>query len=505
MSRIITAIAFFSCTFSAISQIWDFDAVQRIPGTINTEKEESIPVFSPDSSMLYFIRSMDESNKGGKFDQDIWVAKRQSDGSYSECSQLSSLNSKYNNGVVGISKSGSVLYLLDTYDGKKDLVKGIASAERKGDSWSTPERINVPTLDIEGDYYGFHVSDDQTVMLISYKGPGTVGDEDLYVSLKSGDSWSAPVNLGSDINTAGFEMSPFLSKNKDTLFFSSNGHGGLGDADIFYAVRKDLSVWTSWKKPVNLGAKINSSKFDACFSYNGNRLYWASNRDGELSDIYTALFVYPPPMELSCEAIAATKHEGSDGSVTTSLKGGAAPYTYSWSNNSTEKDLFNVPKGEYTLTVTDSRGKTISTSCLVDEPAPLELPVITATTFKNLEFMNYFNYNKNKLVVDKGDLKKFVKDVEKQLKDGRPSITINVYSSASKVPTKTYETNEKLAQIRAENMKYDLSTYFESKVEFRGKVNVVIVSAIVDGPDYVEDFKDLKKYRPYQFVGLKTE
>jgi hypothetical protein len=50
-----------------------------------------------------------------------------------------------------------------------------------------------------------------------------------------------------------------------------------------------------------------------------------------------------------------------------------------------------------------------------------------------------------------------------------------------------------------------LSTYFESKEEFKGKVNVVIVTAIVDGPDYVEDSKNLKKYRPYQFVGLKTE
>ena len=48
-------------------------------------------------------------------------------------------------------------------------------------------------------------------------------------------------------------------------------------------------------------------------------------------------------------------------------------------------------------------------------------------------------------------------------------------------------------------------THFESKPEFAGKVNVVIVSAIVDGPEYSKDFKDKKKYKPYQFVGLKTE
>lgn len=495
----------FTFAFGSTAQIWDFDAVQKLPGTVNTEKIESIPVFSHDSVVLFFIRSLEPTNKGGELDQDIWVAKKQADGSYTDSKSLSGLNTKYNNGVVGISRDGNTLYLLDTYEGKKDLVKGIAAAKKKGDEWETPVRIDIPTLDIEGDFYGFHVSEDETVMLISYKGPATIGEEDLYVSTKSGAGWSAPVNLGAEINSTGFEMSPFLSKNKDTLYFSSNGWGGQGDADIFYAVRKDSSSWTNWNKPVNLGPKINSPKFDACFSCNGNKLHWSSNRDADYSDIYTALFVYPPPLVVSCSAIDATKFEGADGSVTATIQGGAEPYTYNWSNGSSEKDIYNVTKGDYTLTVTDSRGKSASTSCTVNEPAPLELPVITATTFKNLEFMHYFDYNKNKLFADKGELKKFVKEVEKQLKEGRPTVTINVYSSASKVPTKTYETNEKLTQIRAENMKYDLSTHFESKEEFKGKVNVVIVTAVVDGPDYVEDAKNLKKYRPYQFVALKTE
>jgi len=80
-------------------------------------------------------------------------------------------------------------------------------------------------------------------------------------------------------------------------------------------------------------------------------------------------------------------------------------------------------------------------------------------------------------------LKIFVKDVEKQFSEGRNSVTINVYSSASRVPTKDFESNEKLATIRAENMKYDLQNHFESNPAFKGKVNVVIVTAIVDGPE----------------------
>ena len=58
---------------------------------------------------------------------------------------------------------------------------------------------------------------------------------------------------------------PFLSDNDDTLYFSSNGFGGFGDADIFYSLRNGNS-WDSWSEPVNLGSVINSPKFDAYFT-----------------------------------------------------------------------------------------------------------------------------------------------------------------------------------------------------------------------------------------------
>jgi hypothetical protein len=503
MRKLIVTLLFISSILSSTAQIWDFDGVRQLPGDVNSPAEESIPIFSKDSSMLFFVRTYDKKNKGGELDQDIWVSYRQSSGEYSGVKNLSALNTKYNNGVVGISSDGEALYLLNTYQGKKDLEKGVAIARKKGNSWGTPERVEIPGLDIDGDFYGFHISEDETVILISYQGPGSLGQEDLYVSLRSGSEWSSPLNLGSVINTSGFEMSPFLSKEKDTLFFSSTGHGGFGDADIFYAVRG--SSWTDWSKPVNLGPKINSPKFDACFSHSGNNVYWSSNKEGERSDIYTAYLIFPPPIELSCSAMNATFFQGKNGSITLALSGGAEPFTFQWSNGAVTKNIDGLGKGDYTVVVRDSYGQEALAICSVDEPAPVVFEPVDVATWKNLEFMHYFDYNKNKLSVSRGDLKKFVKEVEQQLKDGRQKLTINVYSSASQVPTKTFETNDKLTQIRAENMKYDITTYFESKKEFAGKVNVVIVSAIVDGPEYTGDAKDISKYKPYQFVGLKTE
>ena len=58
-----------------------------------------------------------------------------------------------------------------------------------------------------------------------------------------------------------------------------------------------------------------------------------------------------------------------------------------------------------------------------------------------------------------------MKDVEKQLEEGRESITVNIYSSASNVPTKTFGSNAKLTKIRAENMKYDVIAYFAESTD----------------------------------------
>ena len=105
---------------TAFGQIYKIDEVKKLPGSINTASEESLPIFTPDSSKLYFMRTFDARNKGGLNDQDIWVSFRDDAGGYSEGKQVTELNSKFNNAVVGISRDGKTVYLLNTYEGKKD-------------------------------------------------------------------------------------------------------------------------------------------------------------------------------------------------------------------------------------------------------------------------------------------------------------------------------------------------------------------------------------------------
>lgn len=478
---------------SSWGQFWSTSEPVKLNGTINSDAEESMPVFSKDSSILYFVRTFDEENRGNENDQDIWMSVKDTNEGYIDAQPFKVLNNKFNNAVLSINSKGDHLYVLNSYEGKKDMEKGIAMAEFKDDKWSTPVKLQIPGLDINGDFYGFHVNSKEDVIIISYQGSGTVGQEDLYVATKQGSQWSAPMHMGNKINSTGFEISPFLSKNSDTLYFSSNGFGGEGDADVFYSVKN--GDWASWSTPINLGNKINSPKFDAYFVHSGNQAYWSSNRDNERADIYMIDILTPPVLEVACSSSDATVNNGKDGSVKLDLTGGVEPFTYAWSDGSKEMNLAKLGAGTYSVKVTDAIGQTAESTCTVNEPI---------LAFENLSFQHNFGYNKNKLNDTNDELKNFLAGIDKQLKDGRESITIEVYSSASFVPTKTYKTNEKLAEVRAENMKKDIEQYFK-KNENSNKVIVNIVEKKVQGPAYEEDSANQDKYIAYQYIKLQTK
>ncbi|MBX7095035.1 MAG: OmpA family protein [Flavobacteriales bacterium] len=269
---------------------------EKLPSTINSPGEEALIVFSRDSSTLYFLRQH-EQNVGGINDQDIWYAQRGADGQYSEAKNLKALNNKDFNAVVGVSLDGKTLYLYNAYVKKKNqLDRGIAISKKKSNgSYSEPVKLEIPGFKLTGEHFGFYVNPQETVILISFEGPNSLGQEDLYVSLKQPDgSWGTPIHLGNSVNSKGFEISPFLSEDGYSLFFSSDGMGGEGDADIFVSFRMD-ETWRNWSKPQNLGNKVNSPAFDAYFILSANDAYFASNREGGASDIYHVRPLLPEP------------------------------------------------------------------------------------------------------------------------------------------------------------------------------------------------------------------
>lgn len=122
--------------------------------------------------------------------------------------------------------------------------------------------------------------------------PGGNGQADLYYSEWKGGAWSAPVNLGGVINTKGDERTPYIDKN-GILYFSSNGHAGLGGLDVFRVYLEN----GEYTEPENLGSPINSNRDDFGLSLlpgSDTEAVYSSDRKGGkgLDDIYFAdLFV----------------------------------------------------------------------------------------------------------------------------------------------------------------------------------------------------------------------
>jgi hypothetical protein len=248
---------------------------------INSSAEELMPLLSNNGDTLFFTRVAFDWNIGGQTaGADIWAAPF-GNTLGKATNNLPPWNNRENNALIGMHHSGNTVYMLDGY-GRHD---GVAFSNRFSKGWTKPEVIAIPGISASG-FKGFYMAPNYQILLISMAALDSQGEEDLYVSLKQPNGkWTKPKNLGAAINSKGFEISPFLSADEKTLYFASNGQGGLGSADIFVAQRL-YDSWDVWTKPINVGSPINSESFDAYFAVYDSIAFLSSTRQGGLADIY---------------------------------------------------------------------------------------------------------------------------------------------------------------------------------------------------------------------------
>lgn len=201
------------------------------------------------------------------------------------------VNTRYHEGIVAVTSDGKRMYFdrNDFYNGKyKKDDEGINQlniyyAELVDGQWrdiqpvpfnNSEYSVGHPALSLNGNTLYF-VSDM----------PGGQGESDIYkVAINTDGSFGEPQNLGAGINTEGKEVFPFIGDD-GTLYFSSDGHLGLGGLDVFKA-RKTGSGFGAVE---NLGMPINSSADDFSFSINDitQQGFVASNREGGVDNIFS--------------------------------------------------------------------------------------------------------------------------------------------------------------------------------------------------------------------------
>jgi len=268
--------------------------IESLGATINSPYEEILPIIATDGKTLYFDRkNHPENTKGYQENDDIWFSQFQ-DGKWTSAQKMPApLNNRNHNYVCTALPDGNTLLLGNKYLSADSCVAGLSISQRTGkNTWSFPKEVIIKEYLNRSIYSEFYLANNQKILLLAVEGMDTNGDRDLYVSFLEDDGkWSKPKNLGKTINSAGTEMTPFLASDLKTLYFSSNGFSGYGNADVYISRRLDDS-WTSWSEPMNLGNQFNSPEWEASYSIDaaGEYAYFVSykNSINESADIFRA-------------------------------------------------------------------------------------------------------------------------------------------------------------------------------------------------------------------------
>jgi hypothetical protein len=389
--------------------------------------------------------------------------------------------------------------------------------------WSEPINLG-PSVNTPYDEDSPFMSIDNKTLYFSSNGPMSMGDFDVFVTRRDEqNNWSAPINLGYPLNSTGDDI--YYTTTVDGLrgFLTSARKGGQGEKDI-YEIKNDFlgvnsiavlkgQIKTLDNQPIPEDVAITVNCLD-CNDENSITVF-PRLRDGvyfssmdpchEYELIYTfengSREIYREKVKTSCEK----EYDEIYRDITIDVKDpqNIKPYL---KENLVEEESKNT-KDPKKITPISNDNSVIEDVKKAKYPTN---PVITMDEVKVIDFGNpkykyYFEYNGNKINPKKGDFKIFVREIEKQMKDGRKLIAINVYSSASTVPTTKYETNEKLSRLRAENIKYDIQNYFQENTRVSDQMTVTIKGSAVAGPAYEKDANNRAKYRVYQYIEVITE
>ncbi len=198
------------------------------------------------------------------------------------------LNSKYHEGSAVFSKLHDTIYFTRSnyFNGKfrksdENINKlQLFSAVKKEDKWQ-----DINPFPYNDDQYSIGqpaLSPDNKTIYFASDMPGTKGGTDIYkCTLEANNTWGKPENLGFEVNTEGNEMFPYVDE-QNTLFFSSDGRGGLGGLDIFFSRYRD----GKYETPRNIGYPLSSSKDDFGITVNQDETegYFSSNRLNNFGD-----------------------------------------------------------------------------------------------------------------------------------------------------------------------------------------------------------------------------
>ncbi len=304
------------------------------------------------------------------------------------------VNTTHNEGTASLNERGNTMYFTRCKIIRRQTTTcQIYSTQKRGRFWTEPELV---VLGPDSFNYGHpSISPDELTIYFASDKPGGYGGRDIWMATRDRRTrpFGEPVNLGPTINTEGDEVFPFI-RDENTLYFSSNGHIGMGGLDIFRSER----VGDEWQTPENMKYPINSPGDDFAIIFQGEeeRGFFSSNRQGGRGgdDIYS--FVLPPILftlqgvvrDDSTQRLlvgADVKLVGSDGTSVEILTSDKGAYQFDETQilGNTTYEIFVDKEGyfaesakESTVGIENSRDFIINFNLVPIPVEPIELPEI---------------------------------------------------------------------------------------------------------------------------------
>jgi len=264
---------------------------------INDKKYGSFGGVLGDDNTFYFTSARNTARKTYGVNEepylDLYQATYNANGTFSEPTPVSDINSKWHDGPAVVTADGNTMYFASESfkerkqferDKENNLKVGqvfLFRATKQNGKWGDAQP--VPFNDKKWSTGNPSISKDGKTLYFASDREGSIGGNDIWkVEVKGNNSYGEPVNLGPKVNTEGKESFPSITDD-NKLYFSSDGRKGFGSLDVFVI---DLNKGT---EAMNVGLPVNSGKDDFAFNFNNTKNigFFSSNRDG-IDKLYSA-------------------------------------------------------------------------------------------------------------------------------------------------------------------------------------------------------------------------
>ena len=260
--------------------------VRNLGPGINTRADEYFPFFSNDGQLIFYT-----SRKNDFSDENLFAGIRDG-GKWASGHLVPEFNTSENEGMSTLVRDGRRMFFTacqrEGVEGPCDIWEAAVDSASVFDARPVAGFANSPAWESQAS-----ISCDGSVLFFASDREGGEGGTDIWMTSREiGNTWGVPVNLGTEINTTGDEEAPFITNDGMVLYFSSTGHLGMGEQDIFMSRRNEAGTWSP---AVNLGPPVNTAYRELGFflSADGKTGYFSSGRKGGYGrmDIYN--FVLP--------------------------------------------------------------------------------------------------------------------------------------------------------------------------------------------------------------------